>query len=97
VQQGSSSAAEGVPRGQDAAWHSLDSEDAMRRAVAQPEGLTGAEAARRLAAHGPNRLPETRTRGPLLRFLAHFHNVLIYVLLGAAIVTAALQHWVIPG
>jgi calcium-translocating P-type ATPase len=83
--------------GEDAAWHSLASEDAMRRAAAQPEGLTGAEAARRLAAHGPNRLPEARTRGPLLRFLAHFHNVLIYVLLGSAAVTAALQHWVDTG
>ncbi len=86
-----------MPRGEDAAWHSFTSEDAMRRAVAQPEGLTGAEAARRLAAHGPNRLPEAQTRGPILRFLAHFHNVLIYVLLGAAVVTAALQHWVDTG
>jgi hypothetical protein len=32
-----------------------------------------------------------------LRFLAHFHNVLIYVLIGAAVVTAALQHWVDTG
>jgi calcium-translocating P-type ATPase len=79
---------------EDAAWHSLACQEAMRRADAQPEGLTGAEAARRLAAHGPNRLPEARTRGPLLRFLSHFHNVLIYVLLGSAAVTAALQHWV---
>ncbi|MGK7867699.1 HAD-IC family P-type ATPase [Falsiroseomonas sp. E2-1-a20] len=86
-----------MPRGEDPAWHSLAFEDVMRRAVAQPEGLTGAEAARRLAAHGPNRLPETRARGPVLRLLAHLHNVLIYVLLGAAAVTAALQHWVDTG
>jgi calcium-translocating P-type ATPase len=83
--------------GEDAAWHSLALEDAMRCVVAQPEGLTEAEAAQRLAAHGPNRLPEARTRGPILRFLAHFHNVLIYVLLGSAAVTAALQHWVDTG
>jgi len=60
-------------------------------------GLTGAEAARRLAEHGPNRLPAARARGPLLRFLLQFHNVLIYVLLGAAVVTATLQHWVDTG
>jgi calcium-translocating P-type ATPase len=83
--------------GKDAAWHSLTSGDAMERAATQPEGLPGAEAAGRLAAHGPNRLPEARTRGPLLRFLAHFHNVLIYGLLGSAVVTAALQHWVDTG
>ncbi len=63
----------------------------------RPHGLTEAEAARRLAEHGPNRLPEVRGRGPMLRFLAQFHNVLIYVLLGAAGVTAALQHWVDTG
>jgi calcium-translocating P-type ATPase len=97
MQRGSKSAAERVPNGEDAAWHSLASEHAMRRAATQPEGLTGAEAARRLEAHGPNRLPEARTRWPLVRFLAHFHNVLIYVLLGSAAVTAALQHWVDTG
>ncbi|MCZ8098677.1 MAG: HAD-IC family P-type ATPase [Burkholderiales bacterium] len=64
---------------------------------ASPDGLTGAEAARRLAALGPNRLPEAHGRGPLLRFLAQFHNVLIYVLLGAAAVTGVLQHWVDTG
>lgn len=64
---------------------------------AGPEGLTTSEATRRLAEHGPNRLPEARTRGPLRRFLAHFNNVLIYVLLGAAAVTGALQHWVDTG
>ena len=49
---------------------------------ASPEGLSAEEAARRLAEEGPNRLPEQRGRGPVLRFLVQFHNVLIYVLLG---------------
>ncbi len=62
-----------------------------------PDGLTAVEASRRLAQHGPNRLPEARARGSVLRFLAHFHNVLIYVLMGAAVVTGALQHWVDTG
>ena len=60
-------------------------------------GLTGAEAARRLVEHGPNRLPAARGHGTLLRFLLQFHNVLIYVLLCAAVVTATLQHWVDTG
>ncbi len=64
---------------------------------ARPEGLTADDAARRLAVHGPNRLPEVRGRGPLIRFLTQFHNVLIYVLLGAAVVTGVLQHWVDTG
>jgi len=64
---------------------------------ASPEGLTAQEAARRLTEHGPNRLPVVHSRGPILRFLLQFHNVLIYVLLGAAVVTGVLQHWVDTG
>ncbi len=51
------------------------------------------EAAARLAAIGPNRLPEARRRSGWLRFLDQFRNVLIYVLIAAAIVTAAIGHW----
>ena len=50
-----------------------------------------------LDTHGPNRLPEAKPRSPLLRFLAQFHNLLIYVLLAAALVTALLQHWLDAG
>ncbi len=77
--------------------HSQPAEACLAALDALPDGLTGAEAARRLAAHGPNRLPEVQTRGPLLRFLVQFHNVLIYVLLGAAVVTGTLQHWIDTG
>ena len=37
---------------------------------------------------------EAQARGPVIRFLRRFHNVLIYVLIGAVVVTGALQHWV---
>jgi magnesium-transporting ATPase (P-type) len=60
-------------------------------------GLSAAEAAARLARHGPNRLTPRRGRTPLERFLLQFHNVLIYVLLAAAVVTALLGHWVDTG
>ncbi len=61
------------------------------------DGLSTKEAERRLAEHGANQLPDPPRQSALLRFLAHFHNVLIYVLLAAAAVTAALQHWVDTG
>lgn len=77
--------------------HAQTAETCLVAFKAAPEGLTTAEAARRLAEHGPNQLPEARKRGPLLRFLVQFHNVLIYVLIAAALVTAALQHWVDTG
>jgi magnesium-transporting ATPase (P-type) len=61
------------------------------------QGLTKDEAARRLAHYGPNRMLQDPRRNVVLRFLAHFHNVLIYVLILAAVVTAALGHWVDTG
>ena len=79
------------------AWHSRTKEEALAALESTPQGLSGEEAARRLAEHGPNRLPPPKKRGPLLRFLAQFHNVLIYVLLAAVAVTAALGHDVDSG
>ncbi|MFW6024463.1 MAG: cation-transporting P-type ATPase [Dichotomicrobium sp.] len=76
------------------AFHALSAEETLRKAEAKAEGLASAEAARRQARFGPNRLPDPPKRSPILRFLSHFNNVLIYVLLGAAAVTALLQHWV---
>lgn len=77
--------------------HATPAVDRLATLGASADGLSAPEAARRLAEHGPNRLPDVRTRGPLIRFLSQFNNVLIYVLLGAAAVTAALQHWVDTG
>ncbi len=77
--------------------HTLDQADCLAALEASPAGLTSPEAEKRLADHGPNRLPEVRARGPMVRFLRQFHNVLIYVLIGAAVVTGALQHWVDTG
>jgi len=77
--------------------HARPTDTCLAELDASSEGLTAQEAARRLAEHGPNRLPDVRSRGPILRFLMQFHNVLIYVLLGAAMVTGALQHWIDTG
>ena len=75
-------------------WHTRDTEGALQALSALAGGLAGDEAARRLQAHGPNRLPEPARTHPALRFLRQFHNILIYVLMGSAAVTALLGHGV---
>lgn len=60
----------------------------------QPEGLNQAEAADRLQKLGPNALPQKKGKPAWLRFLAHFNDVLIYILLAAAVMTAVMGHWV---
>jgi calcium-translocating P-type ATPase len=77
--------------------HAIPAADCLTDLAATPDGLTATEAARRLVEHGPNRMPEVRSRGPIVRFFLQFHNVLIYVLIGAAVVTGALQHWIDTG
>ncbi len=79
------------------AWHALTADEALHRLESLPHGLSETEAQRRLEVHGPNLLPVPRTAGPLLRFARQFHNVLIYVLLAAAAVTASLGHGVDTG
>lgn len=59
-----------------------------------PSGLTQPEAQARLDAYGPNRLPAPQSKSAVVRFLLQFHNILIYVLLGSAAITAAMNHWV---
>jgi magnesium-transporting ATPase (P-type) len=78
-------------------YHALSQEESFRALQSRIEGLSSAEAACRLAQHGPNRLPEPARRSAVVRFLLHFHNILIYVLIGAALITAALGHWVDTG
>ena len=80
-----------------ATWHALTPEDVQRQLQAEPGGLRAEEVRQRLALHGPNRLAPPKRRGPLLRFVLQFHNILLYVMMGAAAITAALGHWVDTG
>ena len=75
-------------------WHSLPVTDVLASVGSDGMGLGSEEAARRLNEIGPNRLPCPKRHGPIVRFLLQFHNILIYVLLGSAVVTAAMAHWV---
>ena len=58
------------------------------------EGLSGTEASVRLQQHGENALPQKEGKPAWLRFLAHFNDVLIYVLLVAALLKLFMGHWV---
>jgi magnesium-transporting ATPase (P-type) len=73
-------------------WHARPAEAVLAELGTSAAGLPEEEAHARLAAHGPNKLPEPPRRGAVARFLLQFHNVLIYVLLAAAVITASLAH-----
>lgn len=74
-------------------WHHISMEAVLAELGTRSAGLSQAEAQARLESHGPNRLPQAPRRSLLVRFLLQFHNILIYVLLGSALITGWLQHW----
>jgi magnesium-transporting ATPase (P-type) len=80
-----------------APWHATDAARVLASLGVDDRGLASAEASARLARHGPNRLAPPRRKSALVRFLLQFHNVLIYVLLMAGVVTLAMQHYVDAG
>jgi magnesium-transporting ATPase (P-type) len=83
-----------VVQGQIPRWHDRPVDSALAALKATPSGLSHGEAEARLKTHGPNRLPEPPRRSALTRFLLQFHNILIYVLLGSALITGLLDHMV---
>ena len=75
-------------------FYAVSAESALLALESGPGGLSQAEAERRRREFGANRLTPQKRRGPLLRFLSQFQNVLVYVLVLAAVVTAVLGHWI---
>ncbi|MDP2732253.1 MAG: HAD-IC family P-type ATPase, partial [Hoeflea sp.] len=78
----------------DRTFHAMDVGASLEALTTTAAGLSHDEAASRLKSHGPNRLPQAAKRGFVLRFLSHFHNILIYVLIAAAVITLMLEHYI---
>ncbi len=90
--EGSPSSKEATP---EVLWHTLPVAEALRRfGTDRQRGLSAREAEDRLEQFGPNRLPPIKRRSAWLRLLLQFHNLLIYVLLVAALTTALLGDYV---
>ncbi|HDS6850266.1 TPA: cation-transporting P-type ATPase [Enterobacter cancerogenus] len=69
-------------------------EEALAANHSTVDGLNSTEAAARLQQYGENALPQKPGKPAWLRFLAHFNDVLIYVLLVAALLKLIMGHWV---
>jgi magnesium-transporting ATPase (P-type) len=75
-------------------WHAMTADEVIKRLnTSTKKGLDAGEAASRLQKYGPNRLPEGKKRGPFMRFLSQFNNILVYVLLGAGFTKLMLNLW----
>ena len=75
-------------------FYQLSVDETLTSTNSTPDGISSAEATARLQQYGENALPQKAGKPAWLRFLAHFNDVLIYVLLAAALLTAVMGHWV---
>ncbi|MFZ3089267.1 MAG: calcium-transporting P-type ATPase, PMR1-type [Nitrospirota bacterium] len=69
-------------------WHLLTSEAVLERLRTSKAGLTSTEARERLAKYGQNQLKEAKKKSPLLLFLKQFTDILVVILIAAAIISA---------
>jgi Ca2+-transporting ATPase len=75
------------------AWR-IPAERLTREAeVDAQQGLPIVEAQRRLSIQGANELPESAPSSPLALFLSQFTSVIVWVLIGAAIISGLLEDW----
>lgn len=74
-------------------YYRISSEEVVEKFNSSVEkGLTIEETNKRQNKYGKNKLPEPEKKNPILVFLSNFNNVLIYLLMAAAVITALLDH-----
>ncbi len=79
------------------AWHSYSAQQVLEALKSDSSGLSQTEAQQRLEQYGANLLKPAKPKSAVIRFLLQFHNLLIYILLGAFVITSFLGHWVDSG
>jgi Ca2+-transporting ATPase len=79
-------------------WHHLSRDDVVTLLETDDrKGLDTFEVAHRQARFGPNRLTTRQRETPLIVLLRQFRQPLVWILLGAAVITFALGEWVDSG
>ncbi len=73
-------------------WHNIETGPALAALASSPKGLSNAEVEKRRNKFGYNRLSSRKKKSAFQQLFSQFHNILIYVLLATAIITASLGH-----
>ncbi len=84
-------APESEPGAQDHLQH-LPLAEVEKELNSSPDGLTEAEAQKRLIQYGPNEIAEKQTN-EILKFLSYFWGPIPWMIEAAVILSAAAQHW----
>lgn len=79
-----------LPNGEDEdgeRWHALSADDTLARLEATPDGLSQAEASRRLARHGPNAIPRAHGRSRLEILLGQVQSLPVALLAAGSVLS----------
>ena len=71
---------------------SLPLPEVMKRLNSSPDGLTDAEAKKRVGQYGANKIDEKKTN-PFLKFLTYFWGPIPWMIEGAVILSGIVRHW----
>ncbi len=76
-------------------WHAMPVKEIREKLNTNPAtGLSYEEISKRTEAYGKNEISRGKKQSELKRFLLQFNNLLIYILITAAIITALMEHWI---
>ncbi|CAG0984927.1 H+-transporting ATPase [Anaerolineales bacterium] len=75
-------------------WHALKAEEVLHHLEVRDEGLTSAEAERRLQHYGPNQLEEAPRPGFLALLWGQLNNFVVILLIVASVISALLGDYV---
>ena len=78
-------------------WYQKDTTMLFEELSTSESGLSETIARQRLDEYGYNRITEKKQTSAIKRFLQQFNNFLIFILIAAAIITAALNEWIDAG
>ena len=71
---------------------SIPMPELLTKLGSSPDGLSQAEAQKRLTQYGPNEIEEKKTN-PLLKFLTYFWGPIPWMIEAAVILSAVARHW----
>ncbi len=75
-------------------WYSKSIEETLSLLTTKPEGLSKTEAVERIKQYGYNEIREAKRINPIIIFLRQFKSLLVYILLGAVIISFFLKEYV---
>jgi Ca2+-transporting ATPase len=78
----------------EAAWHSLETGDVLKKLGSSGQGLSAEEAGKRLQAYGFNEFMEKKKISPWTIFLNQFKSLLIIILVAAAVISVLIESWI---